>query len=403
MASIKFIAWITFLLAMLGWGLYSMFTVFTEGLSVTGMSNSVFWGVWISADITLIALSAGAFMMSATVYLMRIERFMPIAKVAVLIGLAGYISAIMGLIPDIGRPERFYFALIYWQEHSMLWDIILSISVYTTVLVLEMVPVVGETKRIGSIAPLHRLSTSVHKLMPMFVTVGVVFSLIHQGSLGGMYGVLKARPVWFKPEMPVLFVASAMAGGIAMIIVASIITSKLSRKNFVKSELLSEMGKITGFALIAYLVILAWDYYSTRYSYFPLRSENLELLATTQHEMLFWGVEIALGGIVPAIILAVPRLRKNMKLLFSASGLVILGVIVNRWNISMVGQLVNDYPPAAMGIEGAAAGRPELQLALSSYIPTMPEIGILAGMIALGLLIFSLGVKLLPIFEEEKK
>ncbi len=384
---------------MLAWGLYSMYIVFTEGLIVTGMNNTVFWGVWITADIALIALSAGAFTMSATVYILRIARFKPIARVAVLIGLAGYISAVMGLIPDIGRPERFYYPLVYWQEHSFLWDIILSITVYTTILMIEMVPTVGETKIIRRITPLHKLSESIHSIMPLFVTIGVIFSMIHQGSLGGMYGVLKGRAVWYRPEMPVLFVTSAIAGGIALIIFASVITSKLSHKELVKADLLTELGKISGFALIAYLIMQGWDFYSTRYSYSPMLTESLNLLSSTPHELLFWVGEIALGGIVPAVILAVPRLRRNSKLLFAASGFVILGVIVNRWNVNIIGQLANYYSPINMG---AGQGRPELSFILGSYIPTIPEWGITAGLIALGLLIYSLGVKLLPIFGKEE-
>ena len=116
-----FLLWVGFLGILLAVGLYSAVTVLIMGLYITNMTDSVPWGLWITIDLSSIALGAGAFTLSAIVYIFGIKRLQPVIRLAVLVGFAGYTSAMLTLLMDIGRPDRFWHPWVFWNVHSVLW------------------------------------------------------------------------------------------------------------------------------------------------------------------------------------------------------------------------------------------------------------------------------------------
>src|SRR3990170_5402579 len=123
-----FLAWLGFIAVLLTIGLAAAFEVFRRGLVVTNMSDLVPWGLWITIDLSAIALGAGAFTLSAVVYVFRLSRFRSIVRLALLIGIIGYTSAMLTLLVDIGRPERFWHPWGYWNVHSVVWESTWAIS-----------------------------------------------------------------------------------------------------------------------------------------------------------------------------------------------------------------------------------------------------------------------------------
>src|SRR5512136_761287 len=112
------LAWVSFLGILIAAGVAAGLLVFWKGLSVTNLSDLVPWGMWITIDLTSIALSAGAFSLCAVVYLLGLKQFQPVARTATFIGLIGYTMALLALLLDIGKPERFWHAMVYWNKHS---------------------------------------------------------------------------------------------------------------------------------------------------------------------------------------------------------------------------------------------------------------------------------------------
>ncbi|RPH55954.1 MAG: molybdopterin oxidoreductase, partial [Chloroflexi bacterium] len=211
--SLGFLLWLGFLGICLVIGLYSAIMVFVKGLVITNMADNVPWGLWITIDLSAIALGAGAFTLSAIVYIFGIKRLQPIIRLAVLIGFAGYTSALLTLVMDIGRPDRFWHPWVFWNIHSVLWEVTMCITIYLIILVSEIDPLVVETKFFGRWPFLRKIAHFLHKLTPYLAVLGLVISLLHQSSLGAAYGVIKSRPIWFKPSMPIMFVLSAIAAG----------------------------------------------------------------------------------------------------------------------------------------------------------------------------------------------
>jgi Ni/Fe-hydrogenase subunit HybB-like protein len=382
--------WMTFLTILLGIGLFGAVQVLLYGLQVTGLSDRVPWGLWITQDLTSIGLGAGAFTFSAIVYLFRIKRFEPLARVAVFVGFLGYTSAMLALAMDIGRPDRFYHPLIYWNVHSVLWEITWCVILYSIVLVLEFLPILFATPFFSRWPWLEKLSHILHLGSPVFAVIGMVLSLLHQSSLGATYGVLSGRAIWFKPSLPVMFILSAVAGGISMTLLLTILTGKLRNKRLISRQLQSDVARIAGFALVAYLYLKLWDWAATSYySHAPGTADTLSRLqATTPYTQTFWWLEIVLGGVVPAIILLYRPLRRNDRYLMISLGLIVMSVVVNRWNVTLSGLVAPpQWSPGVLG-----------NLIVATYLPSLTEIFVTIGIGAYALMGFSLGAKFLPIY-----
>src|SRR5574342_413530 len=155
-------------------GLIAGLFVFWKGLVITNLTDLVRWGLWITIDLSSIAMSAGAFLLCAAVYLLGLKRYQPLARTATFIGLIGYSMAVLTLLLDIGRPDRFWHALVYWNPHSVLWEVTMCVTLYFSVLLLESAPIFGRTswmrRRWPAVA--GRLQ-SLHHYAPYLAIVGL--------------------------------------------------------------------------------------------------------------------------------------------------------------------------------------------------------------------------------------
>ncbi len=363
--------------------------VFWRGLSITNLTDRVPWGLWITIDLSSIALSAGAFSLCAVVYLVGLKRYQPIARTATFIGLIGYTMAMLALILDIGRPERFWHAVVDWNKHSLMWEVTMCVVLYLTVLVFESMPIFASFDWLKKRFPkLAELMGRVHHYAPYLAIAGLGLSMLHQSSLGAMYGVIKARPFWFKPEMSVLFMFSAIIGGISLTLFASMLASRLTPKAKVNDVLIERVSYFVAWALVAYLYFRFWDALAQTYTYLPGRNEGLQLITSGALSFNFWAGEILLGTFVPMILLLTPYTRRHPFWRMIALGLVVGGVVAFRWDTNISGQLmVISYLP----------GQPTV--AYTSYFPSLVEFVTGLGVIAFGLMAFSLGVRYLKVVD----
>jgi Ni/Fe-hydrogenase subunit HybB-like protein len=381
--------WLGFLGLLLAIGLTSGILVFWKGLVLTNLTDLVPWGLWITIDLSSIALSAGAFSLCAAVYLIGLKRYEPVARTATFIGLIGYTMAMLSLILDIGRPDRFWHAVVYWNTHSLLWEVTMCVCLYLTVLVLEAMPIFANFEWLKNRFPkLTAKMSHVHHYAPYLAIAGLCLSMLHQSSLGAVYGVLKARPFWYKPEMAVLFMFSAIVGGISLTVFASMLSSRLTPRARVNDSILERVAHFVGWALVPYLYFRAWDWLAMTYTHQPGRSEGLALITSGPLSFNFWVGEILLGCIVPMILLLKQSTRQNRFWRMIALLLVVGGVIAYRWDVNLSGFLI---------IVSYLPGVPTVTY--TSYTPALIEIGAGLGVIAFGLTAFSLGVRYLKVVD----
>ena len=388
------LAWLGFLAVLILIGTYSMIRVFIDGLVITNLTDMVPWGLWITIDLSSIALGAGAFTLSAVVYMFGIKRLQPMIRLAILVGFAGYTSAMLMLLVDIGRPDRFWHPWVFWNVHSVLWEVTMCITIYLLILVAEFAPVLVELKFFDRFPAIRKFGHFLHKLTPYMAVLGLVISLLHQSSLGATYGVLKSRPIWFKPSMPIMFVLSAIAAGPAVTVATAYVIEWITRKRTIPHDVLQLVARFSGVGLLVYGYIKFWDMAAvTYYGRTPGVSTAFSLLQQqTPYSFSFYVGEVILGILIPAILFLVPRFNKNPAAAVLGGLTAMIGIILHRWNTTVGGLYVPiSYSP---GIES--------QLPTGVYFPAPVEWGVGILVIGYALIVLTLGVRFLPLFKHSE-
>ncbi len=359
--------WKVLLVLVLAAGAYAAFVRFFRGLGAsTNLSDAFPWGLWIGFDMLVgVGLAAGGFVIAATVHVFNIKKYEEIARPTILTAFLGYLLVIVALLFDLGRPWNIWHPMIMWNPHSVMFEVGWCVMLYTTVLALEFSPLVFE--RFGWHLPL-RLVRSVY--VPL-VIVGVLLSTMHQSSLGTLYVIVpdKLHPLWYSPFLPVFFFLSAVAGGLAMTIFESFMSYRAFGKRL-EADLLQGLGRVAVVVLGVYALFRLEDLAS--------RGALARVLLPTPESVMFWG-EAGLGVLLPMVLFAIPRVRRNEHGLFLAATLTILGFIVNRMNVAITGMA------AASGV---------------TYFPSFLEIVVTMSIVAVGFTLFALAVKFLPVFPE---
>jgi molybdopterin-containing oxidoreductase family membrane subunit len=391
--------WIGLLLVGIIFGLVGAFVVLRDGLHVTGLSNKVPWGLWISIDLSSIALGGSAFVFGVLVYLLRLKRFEAIGKLAVLLGFLAYSSAGLVLLFDIGQPLRFWHPIVFWQPHSLLWEVTMCVVLYLNVLAAEILPIIVEhpffdvhplqdrfqlVKKI--VALLKWLAHWLHKGGPILAILGLTLSLLHQASLGAMYSVLYGRGVWFNQSAPVQFVFSAMSGGIALLFFMGVIVFRVMRPGMVKDDVLYDVARLAGGITLLLTYLRLWDWAVTNYYSFD-RNISLQtdaLNAVAPYSFSFWIGQALLPVIAGAVLLSAKSIR-NFRYLMAFSVIPIGAAILTRWNYTFAGLIATPtYDPYTPIIR------------VSSYAPTWVEFSVTSLIISFWLLMFSLAARYLP-------
>lgn len=382
--------WVALLLIPISMGVYFGLSVLIKGLGVTNMSDGAPWGLWIVFDLSFIALSAGAFSISAISHLLGRKSFKPLAQVAVFVGMLGYTGALICLFMDIGRPDRFWHGWVFWNIHSMLWEVTMCITLYFTVLMLEVFPMVVEHSFFERWPWLQRFGHRIHKFAPILAIMGLGLSLLHQSSLGGTYGVVVGRTHLFRATIPLLFIVSAVAGGMSFTIHITLIVQWLKQKFIVPTRVLFEAGQIAGAVLLFYLYMRFWDTTAGNYGYVPGTSEAFTALMAGPFAVTFWTWEIVLGGILAAYLLIRAHHHQSITMLLIGSGLAMFGIVANRWHTTMIAftQPLSTNPPVTDPL-------------VTHYTPAFSEWAIAIGILCGLTLVFSFGMRYLPGFQIE--
>jgi Ni/Fe-hydrogenase subunit HybB-like protein len=342
---------------------------YASGLgAISNLNDNYGWGLWISFDLLCgVALASGAFVMASMVYLFGGERYRPLLRPAILTGFLGYLLVILALLVDLGRPERIWYLIIFWNHHSVMFEVGWCVMLYTLVLALEFSPLVFE--RFGMEAP-RRL---IHALIIPLAIAGATLSTLHQSSLGSLYVILPDQldKIWHTPLLPLMFWLTAVAVGPAMVIVESTISSRVFRRGL-ELDLLGGLARVIPFVLAAYIAVKIGDLAG---------SGELSLLTEWNLESGLWWLEIMGFSLLPMVLFSLPAVRQSSAgLLFSAL-LVVSGVVLSRFAVSLI-----------------AIGRPEFA---ASYVPHPLEFAVTIGIVAAGVAAFGLVARYLPLFTEQ--
>jgi len=391
----RFALWLAPWAALAALGVYATGLCLFYGLNQTNMDNRFAFGLWIFADLSIIALGAGAFFTGFLVYIIRRTDLKPILYTAVVVGFICYSGAVAVLMVDVGQPLRAWFTFVHPNVHSMLTEITFCISCYLVVLTLEYVPVLLRNRRLHQITTFRELEQHMHrKVVPVLAGVGAVLSFFHQGSLGGLYGVLRGRPFAFRegfsiwPSTFFLFVLSAIAVGPSFLALVAAAAEKVTHRRLVQPELLRRLGFLSGVLLALYVAAKSID----TLIWLNVTSPSVGFAPWEYYEFEPFGwallfVEIVIFGLLPAVLLLHPRTARRRGWLLTGAALACGGVLLNR---------------AVLTIQTLAL--PTLAFDdFLRYVPSWQEVAIFGGVIAYGVIVYSLSYRYLPLFGEEKK
>jgi Ni/Fe-hydrogenase subunit HybB-like protein len=345
-------------------GAYAAYMRITQGLGgATHLNDQFPWGLWIGFDILCgVGLAAGGFTLAATVHIFNIERYKPVLRPAILTAFLGYLLVILALMFDLGLPYRIWHPLVMWNPHSVMFEVGWCVTLYTTVLALEFLPVVLEQFRWNNALKV------MHAFLIPLVILGVILSTLHQSSLGSLYLIVpqKLYPLWYSPLLPAFFFVSALCAGLAMTIFESWQSSKAFGKHL-ELPLLSSMGRVLAVGLAVYLTMRLLD----------LGNRGaLRLLFVRRTETYFFWLEIAFF-LVPMFLLFRKSILNNSVALYGCAVLVLFGFVSNRLNVSITGM------EAGSGV---------------NYFPKWTEVAVTLAIVALGFSIFRWACQRLPIF-----
>ncbi len=369
----EFYAFAAVLLTIFAWGNYNWFLMLTRGPGLSGSSDVVPWGIYISGLALFIGLSAGATIVGLLIHGFGREDYKPMGTRAILLALLCIFGATQFVLVDLGVPLRGLKVPFILHNPTSLF-LISSLSYYIFMVILS-----GELYYTIKIT-LGKASHRDEKIAKWLGIIAVPYALfVVHAFTGSIFGVVKAREMWNTPMLPVHFVVSALASGFALVILVAIITSKISKKELLSRETYDHMGKLLAFFVVVTLFLDFFDYFILRYSAKTEAMETWHIL-TGRYAPVF---ALNIGGLAAALLILLFNKGRTVKGLLVATSLILLAIIAYRINLVSVGQLVPLFP-----------GMGELY-----YHPTVPEISVAAGLVALLILLYMVLSKVLPMEE----
>ena len=336
---------------------------YINGLAfATNLTNETTWGLWTGFKLVFVALAASGFILTTAVYIFGMKEYRPLVRPAVLAGFLGYTLFIVILLFDLGRAWRIYYPFFVQPgPTSALFQIALCVALYYTTQFLELSPVGFE--RLGW----RRWRRMMNSAVAALTIFGLFLSILLQSTLGALFLTVpgKVHPLWYSPYLPLHFFVSSAMGGISMVVLIGLICKRVWRDKMEISrarldELTIGLGKAGAIAVLAYLSVKLTD---------------IALNATWHYLLtpmgLWYAVEILGFVLLPCLLFAVGYRERRPGLVRFSALLTVLGVILNRINISIIA--FNHHLPYR-----------------ERYYPHWMEYVAVIFLITLGLLIFKL-------------
>ena len=393
------------LLALAGFavGLFGLYDRVVNGHIDVSYGSYVPWGLWVAAYIYLVGVSAGAFLISALVYAFGLKRLERIGKLALFTAVVTLGVSLFSIWLDLGHPERAWRLVLRTNFASMMGWMIWLYSAYFVLLVAELwfalrsdFAAWSERKDIaGALARFLTFGrrevseaalTRDRKVLRVLGTLGVPLAVAFHGGVGALFGVVGARPYWNTGLTPIMFLVGALLSGGALLTFITLVFGP-DRGSREHKETVLFLGQIV-LGLLALDVLLEWAEYSVGlYAAVPAEAASMRLVLFGPYAWVFWGVHVALGIVVPALLL---MLRRTSPTWVGVAGLLIAITFLSvRLNIVIPGLVV----PELQGLQGAFTG-PGLSF---DYLPTLTEWMLQLWIVSTGLLAFLVGYHLLPI------
>ncbi|MBN1198539.1 MAG: polysulfide reductase NrfD [Bacteroidales bacterium] len=305
---------------------------FWKGIgAITNLTQEVPWGLWIGFDVvTGVAFAGGAYVVTFLVYILHMKKYYPIMRATVLNGFLAYVFYAGALLLDLGRPWNVINPIIgnNFGVSSVLFLVAWHFLLYMIAQLIEFSPAIAEwlgAKRI------HKILSGMTIAAVIF---GITLSTLHQSGLGALYLMAKEKihPLWYSEFLPIMFFVSSIFAGLSMVIFEGSISHRvffqqISEKNHrAQNTIIMGLAKICAGAMFAYFFLQILVF---------IHDKNWNFLDTP---MGYWFMMEMIGFILlPMMLFYVSYRKGNITLIRIASILTMLGIILNRLNVTVIG------------------------------------------------------------------
>jgi Ni/Fe-hydrogenase subunit HybB-like protein len=344
---------------------------FVYGLGeATNLNNGYPWGLWVVLDIHITAaIGCGGYVLSVVIFVMNRGQYHTLIRPAIVASTFAYTLSNLAAFVDIGRWWNFYQIALPWNINlnSAMFEIAICMALYTLVLWIEMIP--PALKRFGK----EKYIKTYNKLLYFIISLGIVLPTMHQSGLGALIVAAgtKISPLWQTPWISALFLLSAMIMGFSIVIFEGALTV-MGLERRLELYLYRRLTRVLRWLLAFFLV--------TRFADLIYRDALGAVYENTAQGVMFV-IETALF-LIPLIIIFHNKWRGNARLLFLAATCLVLAGAVFRFNALIVG-----FTPSAGYV----------------YFPSVIELLVSIGLLALEVVGFIYIVKVFPILPPRKK
>lgn len=348
-----------------------------NGHYVTGMTNQIVWGMPHVFAIFLIVAASGALNVASIGTVFGKSIYKPLGRLSGLLAVALLVGGLVVLVLDLGRPDRLIVAMTSYNFKSIFaWNIFLYVGF---MLVVAAYLWVQMERRMNGFAKMAGL-------------VAFIWRLILTTGTGAIFGFLVAREAYDSAIMAPLFIAMSFSFGLAVYILVLLATYRGSGRE-IGDVVMRKLGRLLGIFIASVLYFTALQHLTNLYAAEHTAVERFILMDGGVYTALFWIGQVILGGLLPLFLVfrpvSVDKEHSNSGLIL-ASSLVIIGGFAQVYVIVIGGQAfpLNLFP----GMEVSSSFHDGM---ISAYAPSLPEIGLGLGGVALTGLIVLFGIKLL--------
>ena len=372
----RYWTWIFVLLAIIGVAVLTYLKQFNEGLGITGMSRDVSWGLYIGQFTFLVGVAASAVMLVIPYYLHDFKKFGKLVILGEFLAISAVIMCILFIFVDMGQPMRIANVVLHPTPNSvMFWDSLVLMGYLALNLVIGWTTLGAERK---GIKPPHWVKPLIYLSIPWAVSIHTVTAFLYAGIPG--------RHFWLTAVMAPRFLASAFAGGPALLILLALLVRKFTKFD-PGTEPIQALGKIVTYAMFANVFLLGMEFFTAFYSNIPGHMHPFHYLYAGMegHNKLvplMWVSSIF--AVASLVLLVFPSLRKNEKILAFACVMLFTSLWIDKGFGLVIGGFV-----------------PNMFEGITEYWPTLPEAIITLGVWAIGILVLTVLYKVAVSVREE--
>ncbi|HEX9022103.1 MAG TPA: NrfD/PsrC family molybdoenzyme membrane anchor subunit [Nitrospirota bacterium] len=372
----KYWAWVFFLGLLIVSGVYYYLQQFEYGLGLTGLSRDVSWGLYIGQFTFLVGVAASAVMLVIPHYLHDYKKFTKIVILGEFLAISAVTMCILFIFVDMGQPMRIMNVVLHPTPNSvMFWDFVVLSGYLILNLLIGWTTLSADRK---GVPPPKWIKPFIYLSVPWAVSIHTVTAFLYAG--------LPGRHFWLSAVMAARFLASAFAGGPALLIILSLIVRKISKFDPGK-EAIRTLGEIVAYAMFANVFLLGLEFFTAFYSNIPGHMESFKYLYAgldghNELVSLLWTSSVFAA--ISLFMLLIPGLRRNETTLSFACVM----LFISLWIDKGFGLIIGGFVPNMLN-------------QVRTYWPTRQESVITLGVWAIGFLILTFLYKIAITVREE--